>query len=79
MTAYDIEPRCVELAAAALEGTRLADSPQQRDRLVEELTLAILETVKRWVRVEHHNRELVPDDHARRARRDATEIPRRLR
>jgi hypothetical protein len=79
MTIHDIEPHCLRVAAATLEGTRLADSPQQRERLVEELTAAILETVRRFVRIEYHNRELTADDHARAQRRDATEIPRRLR
>jgi hypothetical protein len=75
MTTYDIEPKCIELAAAALEGTRLTGDP----RLIEELGQIVLETVRRWIRVEYHNRELSADDHARAQRRDATEIPRRLR
>jgi hypothetical protein len=76
MTAYDIEPKCIELAAAALEGTRLTGDP----RLIEELGQTVLGAVRQWIRVEYHNRELSADDHARRVRRDAAaEVPRRLR
>jgi hypothetical protein len=75
-----VRPRCLELAATCIAERMSSLGPEERMRLTNELGLVIEQTIARWIVAECHNHELpVPDDHARSARRDATEIPRRLR
>jgi hypothetical protein len=73
--------RCLELATQTVMERMSGLGSAERVRLVDELAHVIEETISRWVAAERHNRDLapLPDDHARAQRRDATEIPRRLR